>query len=78
MVERELVAGPAQAAAHAERLAVLGFADDASLAAAIRRGELDDRWSEVKDAVSATVADKLAVANPSYAVDDGDPPPAPP
>ena len=29
MVERELVLGPAQAEAHADRLPVLGFADDA-------------------------------------------------
>ena len=45
----------------------LGFADDAELAAAIRRGELDDRWDEVRAAVVAACDDKLAVANPGYA-----------
>jgi Domain of unknown function (DUF6285) len=69
VVERELALGPAQAVAHAERLAALGFADDAELCAAIRRGDLDDRWAEVRTAVAASVADKLAVANPGYAGD---------
>ena len=66
MVERELALGAEQAAAHAERLAALGVADDAELAAAIRRGDLDDRYDEVKAAVLASVRDKLAVANPDY------------
>lgn len=65
-VERELVAGPGHAKAHAERLAQLGVPDDAALAAAIRNRDLDDRWGEVKAAIAATVADKLAVANPAY------------
>jgi len=64
MVERELQLGPAQAAAHAERLARLGVADDADLAARIRTGEMDG--PEVRDAVWAGVRDKLAVANPKY------------
>ena len=67
IVERELAAGGGPAAAHARRLAALGFASDAQLAAAIRSGRLDDRWDEVAAAVRATVADKLAVANPDYA-----------
>jgi len=67
MVQRELDVGAAQAAAHAERLAGLGYPDDAALAAAIRRGDLDDRYAEVKAALQATVDDKLAVANPDYA-----------
>jgi Arc/MetJ family transcription regulator len=41
-------------------------ADDAELAAAIRRGDLDDRYAEVAAAVRATVRDKLLVANPKY------------
>jgi hypothetical protein len=65
-LERELALGPAQAAAHAERLAALGYADDASLATAIRAGECDDRWDEVVATVHASVLDKLAVANPAY------------
>ena len=66
MVERELAAGAQQAAAHEQRLAQLGCADDAELAARIRHGELDDRLPEVRDLVWASVRDKLAVANPKY------------
>jgi hypothetical protein len=66
IVERELAVGVDQAAAHAERLAALGYPDDAALAAAIRRGDLDDRWTEVLDALTQSVDDKLAVANPKY------------
>ena len=66
MVERELAAGPAQAAAHAEGLAALGMADEAELAAAIRSGALDDRLDEVRAFVRRTVEDKLRVANPKY------------
>lgn len=66
MVERELRDGPAQAVEHAARLAQLGVADDAELAARIRSGELDDRLPEVRELVWATVRDKLSVANPKY------------
>ena len=66
MVERELDLGPAQAVAHRERLASLGFADDAALAAATRAGELDERYDEVRAVILATVCDKLAVANPRH------------
>jgi hypothetical protein len=66
IVERELQLGPAQAAAHALRLAELGVADDKELAARIRAGDFDDHFSEVRDIVLATVKDKLAVANPRY------------
>ena len=67
IVERELAAGAAPERAHAARLAALGYRTEAELAAAIRSGALDDRWDEVAAAVRTTVADKLAVANPSYA-----------
>jgi hypothetical protein len=66
MVQRELELGPEQAAAHRARLNALGFADEAELAAAIRRGDVDDRYDEIKSAVAATVTDKLKVANPKY------------
>ena len=66
-VERELAAGGAPAQAHAARLAGLGYGSDADLAEAIRVGSLDGRWNEVAAAVRASVADKLAVANPTYA-----------
>jgi len=68
MVERELAVGEQQALDHAARLAVLGMKDDAELATAIRNGDLDDRFSEVVELVRASVLDKLAVANPSYAL----------
>jgi hypothetical protein len=66
MVERELALGQAQAAAHAERLAGLGAGGDAELAAAIRAGDLDDRATEVRAALTESVRDKLLVANPGY------------
>jgi hypothetical protein len=66
-VQRELELGPAQAIAHLARLHALGFDDDTELAAAIRRGDLDDRYDDVKAAIKASVDDKLAVANPKYA-----------
>jgi hypothetical protein len=66
IVERELAVGADQEAAHADRLRVLGVADDAELSAAIRSGALDDRLDEVRDLVWQSVRDKLAVANPKY------------
>ena len=67
MVEREIELGPAQAAAHERRLAVLGVDDDAELAAAIRDRRFDDRADELRALLADMVADKLAVANPRYA-----------
>jgi hypothetical protein len=66
MVEREIELGPAQAAAHEARLAQLGVADDAELAAAIRERRFDDRAEELRALLAEAVADKLAVANPRY------------
>lgn len=66
IVEREIDLGPAQADAHATRLALLGVADDTALAAAIRNREFDDRSDELLAALTAAVHDKLAVANPRY------------
>ncbi len=65
-IERELRLGPAHAAAHRARLRRLGFDDDAALAAAVRGGELDDRFDAVRAEVWSSVRDKLAVANPGY------------
>jgi Domain of unknown function (DUF6285) len=70
MVERELTLGPEQAQLLAERLRSLGVASEDDLSAAIRAGELDGRYEQVKAVVSATVRDKLAVANPAYIGDD--------
>jgi hypothetical protein len=66
MVEREIELGPAQAEAHAARLALLGVADDAELARAIRDRRFDDRHEELRALLAESVADKLAVANPRY------------
>jgi hypothetical protein len=65
-VERQLAVGPALAAAHADRLAGLGFEDDAQLAAALRAGDFDDDWAEVGVALAAAARDQLLVANPGY------------
>lgn len=67
MVERELALGTEQADAHATRLAALGVASEQELSDAIASGALDERLPEVVAVVRATVADKLAVANPKYA-----------
>ena len=66
IVERELSLSDELAARHAERLASLGCADDAELAAQIRSGVFDGRHAEVRAAVRESVVDKLRVANPRY------------
>jgi aminoglycoside phosphotransferase (APT) family kinase protein len=65
-VGRELRLGPDQERRHRERLAGLGFRDQAELAAAIRAGEVDDTDPALRAAVRAAVSDRLAVANPRY------------
>ncbi|WP_214316599.1 DUF6285 domain-containing protein [Nonomuraea sediminis] len=64
MVEREIELGPGQARDHRVRLAELGVADDAELAAAIRDGRFDD--SALVDVLRQSVRAKLEVANPGY------------
>jgi hypothetical protein len=66
IIERSIRFDPALDAAHAARLARLGVADDAALAAAIRAGELDDRWDEVHEALWAASRDALAISHPGY------------
>ena len=67
MLEREWDLGPAQAAAHREGLARLGYADEASLADAIRSGRATGpHLAEVTAFVRETVRNKLLVANPRY------------
>ena len=66
MVAREITLGPAMEEAHRARLVGLGFPSDASLAAAIRAGQLDDRLVEVGTALAGSAADQLRVANPGY------------
>jgi len=67
IIGRELTLGPDQELGHAERLAGLGMADDAELAAAIRSGAMDHRFAEVIEALRQSVADKVAVTNPKWA-----------
>jgi hypothetical protein len=67
IVGRELALGAEDEAAHVARLAGLGMADDAELAAAIRDGRMDDRFGELIAVLSDAVAAKLAVAIPHYA-----------
>jgi aminoglycoside phosphotransferase (APT) family kinase protein len=66
IVERELRSGPALAAAHAARLADLGFADDVALAATLRSGALDAEWESIAPVLAAAARDQLLVANPGY------------
>ncbi|WP_343599733.1 DUF6285 domain-containing protein [Mycobacterium sp.] len=64
IVERELLHpddGPVRAA-----LAELGFHDEATLAAAIRAGQLDGRSAEVRACLHALVRHRLAAAHPGY------------
>ena len=58
-VERELIADTAAPD-------LLGFVDEAALSAAIRRGELDDRGSDVVSALRGLVGARLAVSHPGY------------
>ncbi|WP_406675317.1 DUF6285 domain-containing protein [Nonomuraea sp. N2-4H] len=69
MVERVIELGPAQAREHAARLAGLGVADEAELAAAIRAGRLPDD-ERLLTALEAAVRAKLEVADPAYLTAD--------
>lgn len=67
IVERELATGDDDRRRHAERLAALGFPDDAALAGALRRGEVPPALlPAVRAAVLAGVEDALRVANPRH------------
>ena len=44
----------------------LAVTDDTALSAAIRAGEFDNRWDEVRTAIAGSVEDSLQVANPGY------------
>jgi hypothetical protein len=64
IVERELT--DTSAADVIDKLAELGFADEAQLAAAIRAGSLDDRAEEVLPTLRTLVRHRLAIAHPGY------------
>jgi hypothetical protein len=64
MVERELLAPePVDVAAALE---ALGAEDETELAAAIRRGALDDRGADLMTGLRALVRHRLAAAHPGY------------
>jgi len=64
IVERELLAGVDDGVD--EALAQIGYADEATLAAAIRAGELDGAGDQVQSALRALVSRRLAAAHPGY------------
>ncbi|GAB2811711.1 DUF6285 domain-containing protein [Actinocorallia aurea] len=72
MVERELAEGSRHEAEHRDRLARLGCADDAALARAIRDGDLDDRYAEVRGELLDAARAKLEVAHPGYVAAAGE------
>ena len=80
ILAREQAAGDRPRSEERERMARLGAreasdarAAQAEVAAAIRAGELDDRWDEVVAVLQESARAKLAVANPGYdaVADDG-------
>ncbi len=64
MVQRELQEADPQAVTAA--LTELGVADEAALAAAIRRGDFDTRGDELRPCLRALVGRRLAAAHPGY------------
>jgi uncharacterized protein DUF6285 len=79
VIARELRAGEAPSREDLELFSALGGIEAdaareaaAALAAAIRRGDLDDRLPEAIAGLREHVARKLEVARPGYAVSAGD------
>jgi Domain of unknown function (DUF6285) len=64
MVQRELQA--TGGGAIGETVTALGVADEAALAAAIRRGDFDTRGDELRPCLRALVGHRLAAAHPGY------------
>lgn len=64
IVERELL--DESSAAPCDALAALGYADEDTLAAAIRAGDLDGRGGEVRACLRALVSHRLAISHPGY------------
>ncbi len=64
IVERELLAGVDDGVT--EALARIGYDDEATLAAAIRAGELNAAGAQVQSALRALVSRRLAAAHPGY------------
>jgi hypothetical protein len=67
IVRRELDFGAEDEAAHRDRLAALGFADDAELAGAQRAGQVPAQLlAQVRSALLADAQARLRVANPRF------------
>ncbi|UXA19432.1 DUF6285 domain-containing protein [Mycobacterium sp. SMC-4] len=64
IVERELL--DATADFTDATLAAVGFADEASLAAAIREGRMDDRAEDVMACLRVLVGHRLSIDHPGY------------
>ncbi|GAA0954177.1 DUF6285 domain-containing protein [Virgisporangium aurantiacum] len=70
MVRRELESTVDDDAAHRGRLAAIGYADDAALAAALRAGEVPaDRLPRVRASLLADAEARLRVVNPRFVTD---------
>ncbi|NDZ95235.1 phosphotransferase family protein [Streptomyces sp. SID6673] len=67
MVDREIGSGADQVAV-TDGVTALGFADEVSLAQAIRAGDVDPAAADVRHAMSAAVLARLRVANPRHVV----------
>lgn len=65
MVQRELLGadGAGEVVAALQRM---GYPDEAHLAAAIRRGDVDGRADELSDCLRTLVSHRLAAAHPGY------------
>jgi hypothetical protein len=72
ILRREWAAGPRDREEHRRRLAGIGCADDAALAAGIREGTIDTDDDAVADVVRRALLARLAVANPRYAEEKED------
>jgi aminoglycoside phosphotransferase (APT) family kinase protein len=70
ILRREWATGARDREEHRRRLAGIGCADDAALAAGIRDGTIDPGDGAVVDVVRRAVLARLAVANPRYAGSD--------
>jgi hypothetical protein len=67
IVRRELTHAGEHASVRHAALARLGAADEAELAAAVRRGDFEDRDAELLELLRTLVLAKLEVAHPGYA-----------
>jgi hypothetical protein len=70
MVRRETESTVDDDAAHRSRLAAIGYATDAALAAALRAGEVPaDRMPQIRASLLADAEARLRVVNPRFVAD---------